>query len=102
MKRASIVRLSLLIAAAAALTVVFLLLKKQKDNPTGDETVKYFTVTTINVESVDRLELTNSSFSGVFTKHDGNWYSTEDILNQKIIWQIPDQLLSNLRAIGNV
>ena len=102
MKRASIVRLSLLIAAAAALTVVFLLLKKQKDNPTGDETVKYFTVTTINVESVDRLELTNSSFSGVFTKQDGNWYSTEDILNQKIIWQIPDQLLSNLRAIAKV
>ncbi|MBO4653717.1 MAG: DUF4340 domain-containing protein [Lachnospiraceae bacterium] len=102
MKKSSIVRLSLLIVAAAALTVIFLLLKKQKDNPTNGEQVTYFTVTTIDVNSVDRISLKSTLYEGEFKKQGETWVNDEDILNQKIILQIPDQLLSNLRAIAKV
>ena len=102
MKRASIVRLSLLIVAAAALTVVFLVLKKQKENPTNGDQVTYFTVTTIDVNSVDRISLKSTRYEGEFKKDGETWVSDTDLLNQKIILQFPDQLLSNLRAIAKV
>ena len=102
MKRANIVRLSLLIAAAVVLTVVFILLKKKADDPTGPEKTNFFTVTTIDVNRVDRISLQSELYSGVFTKLGDSWYSDADILNQKVVWQIPDNLLSNLRAIAKV
>ena len=73
MKRASIVRLSLLIVAAAALTVVFLVLKKQKENPTNGDQVTYFTVTTIDVNSVDRISLKSTRYEGEFKKDGETW-----------------------------
>ncbi len=102
MKRANIVRLSILIAAAVILTVVFVLLKKKADDPAEEEKIKYLTVTTIDVNRVDRISIQNEYYSGVFTKQGDSWNCESDILSQKVIWQIPDNLLSNLRAIAKV
>ncbi|MBR5712813.1 MAG: DUF4340 domain-containing protein [Lachnospiraceae bacterium] len=103
MKKSNIISLVALVAVAAVLLVVFLVLNNKKNNPTGDgEKENYFTVVTIDVNSVDKIVLSNKDYSGTFELRGEAWYSTEDILNQKIIAQFCDLLLPNLKALAKV
>ena len=102
MKRSSIISLAALIVVAAALTAVFLLLKNKENKPPAEEQVKYFTVKTVDAAGVDKLVLKSDLYEGVFTKQGEEWFNDQDLLNQSVISQFPDLLLSNLRAMAKI
>lgn len=102
MKRSSMISLGLLVVAAIGLTVLFILLKNKDNKPTEPGKEEFFTVKTINVESVDRIVLKSTLYDAVFTRQEDTWYNDTDFLNQSAVSQIPDSLLANLRAIAKV
>ncbi len=102
MKRSSIISLCLLIAAAVGLTVLFIVLKNRENKPAEPGKEEFFTVKTIAAESVDKLVLNSYAYSGTFVREGDTWYHETDLLNQAVIAQFPDSLLSNLRAIAKV
>ena len=102
MKRSSMISLGLLVVAAIGLTVLFVLLKNKDSKPTEPGKEEFFTVKTINVESVDRIVLKSTLYDAVFTRQEDTWYNDTDFLNQSAVSQIPDSLLANLRAIAKV
>ena len=102
MKRSSIISLCLLVAAAVGLTVLFIVLKNRENKPVQPGKEEFFTVKTIAAESVDKIILNSYAYSGTFVREGETWYHETDLLNQSVIAQFPDSLLSNLRAIAKV
>ncbi|MBQ6660496.1 MAG: DUF4340 domain-containing protein [Lachnospiraceae bacterium] len=101
--KSSIIKIAVLVVALGALLAVFFLLKNKDKKPTdpGNKT-EYFTVTTIDVDKVDRIYLKNDSYEAVFTKDGEKWINEDDLLNQAIVNQFTDKMLPNLLALSKV
>lgn len=103
MKRSHIIWLAVLIAASAALFVLFLVLQDRKNNPVkNDETPKAFTVMTIDVDSVDKIEIHNTYYDAVFEKKDDKWYNDNDLPNPVIFENLVHEFLKNLLALNKI
>lgn len=107
MKKKKIIPLLALLAAAVVLVALYLALSlknKEKPQPSGEE-ADFFQVKAIAVESVDRIEISNASFSGSFVKDGEVWrYGGSEFfpVRQKAIENLLSILLSNLNAFGVV
>lgn len=104
MKKKKMIPLLALLAAAAVLVALYLALslkEKEEPQPSGEEAV-FFQVKAIAVESVDRIEISNASFSGSFVRDGEVWrYGGSDEffpVRQKTIENLISILLSNLNA----
>ncbi len=103
MKKKKMIPLLALLAAAVVLAALYLALslqKKEKPEEGGTET-DFFQVKEIAVENVDRIELSNASFTGSFVKEGELWrYGGNEFfpVRQKVLENMLSILLSNLNA----
>lgn len=104
MKKNQIVMIAVLAVVAIGLCVLYFLLK-DNSKLTEPEKAKFLTVASIDSSKVNRVQLQNGTFNGVFVKENGGWVREEEgvfPVKQAAVDNIVSVIGGNLRAFSKI
>lgn len=101
----NVVLITALAVFAVALTVVYFLVLNKGDKEPEEEKPGYYTIRTIEAESIDRITLKTEGFDGGFLLRDGTWVNREDAtvpVKQETLNLMVSIVLAHLNAFEKV